>query len=60
MQNSLQTTPLITASFYGRVEIVKLLLDHGADVTIEDAETDKVTTNFSCNCLVFAILYGHR
>ena len=60
MHNISQTTPLITASFYGRVEVVKLLLDKGANVTYEDSETDKGTTNFSCNCLVFAILYGHR
>jgi len=56
----LQTTPLLTASYYGRVEVVELLLKYGADVTLEDSETEKGTTHFSCNCLGFAILYGHR
>lgn len=31
-------TPLMTASCYGRVEVVKTLLDHGADKNIVDAK----------------------
>ena len=55
-----QTTPLLTASYYGNVDVVELLLKNGADVTFEDAETDNGTQNFTCNCLVTAILHGHR
>ena len=60
MQNSLQTTPLLTASYYGRVEVVALLLKGGADVTCEDVESDTEKTTLPCTSLVIAILNGHR
>ena len=47
-----KTTPLLTAAANGQVETVELLLEKGADITMED--------NFGRNILELAILKRQR
>ena len=58
----LQTSPLLIASYYGHVKVVERLLEQdGVDVALEDYEVpEKGKTPLKCNCLVFAIINGHR
>jgi len=57
----LQYSPLLAASYYGHVEAVKrLLVQKGVDVKLQDYEFEKDYNPLKCNCLVFAILNGHR
>jgi len=51
----------LAASYYGHVKVVeRLLIQKGVDVTLQDYELERGDTPLKCNCLVFAILNGHR
>ena len=44
-------TPLHYASLYGRVEVVKLLIDNQADISVTANVSDYVSSSYVYNCL---------
>jgi len=51
--NKYGVTPLMAAALWGRSEIVRVLLDSGADLNARES-------SFGCNSLIFACLSGRR